>query len=140
MKKRLLVHLLIGACLIAGNVLFASSQEVEFFETKIRPLLSEQCFACHGPKLRMGGLDLSTAAGVLKGGNSGPVVVKGDPENSRLIQAVSYLGKITMPPSGKLSEQQIADLTAWVKMRSAGVAGSMLPGFSRREPRQRSSR
>src|SRR3989454_545576 len=94
----------------------ANPEQADFFESKIRPLLSDHCFGCHGPKLQQAGLDLSTAEGVLRGIVSGPVIVKGDPENSRLIQAVRYLGKIKMPPTGKLSDRQIADLITWVQM------------------------
>src|SRR5262245_13762470 len=88
----------------------------EFFESKIRPVLADNCFACHGPKMQMAGLNLSTAAGLLKGSEKGPVVIKGDPEASRLIQAVGYEGALKMPPDGKLKDQQIADLKEWVRI------------------------
>ena len=61
-----------------------------FFETKIRPILVDHCSTCHGEKLQMASLNLTTAEGFFKGAVSGPIVVKGDPENSRIIQAVSY--------------------------------------------------
>ncbi len=64
----------------------------------------------------MAALNLSTEAGLLKGSDKGPAVVKGDPENSRLIQAVRYLRDIKMPPTGKLTAQQISDLTEWVQL------------------------
>src|SRR5215813_9774265 len=86
----------------------------DFFETRIRPLLSDHCLACHGEQMQIGGLNLSTEKGLLKGSEKGPVVVKGDPDNSRLIQAVRYVKDIKMPPTAKLSSQQIADLTEWV--------------------------
>jgi len=95
---------------------FAEEKDNDFFETKIRPLLSENCFACHGPATQMAGLNLSTAETFLKGGASGPVVVKGEPENSRLINVVRYQGSIKMPPSGKLKDHEIANLVAWVKV------------------------
>ena len=72
----------------------------DFFEAKIRPLLSTHCLTCHGTQVQMARLNLSTEASFLKGSEKGPVVVKGDPENSRLIQAVRYLGDIKMPPTG----------------------------------------
>src|ERR1700730_11658380 len=93
----------------------STADGMEFFETKIRPVLSEHCFACHGPKMQTAGLDLSTKAGFFKGGENGPVVIQGDAENSRLIHVVGYQDKIKMPPTGKLTEQQISNLTAWVR-------------------------
>ncbi|PYV01393.1 MAG: hypothetical protein DMG10_17810, partial [Acidobacteria bacterium] len=88
----------------------------EFFETKIRPVLAQHCFKCHSSELQMAGLNLSTAAGLLKGGESGPVVIPGEPENSRLVAVVSYQEKLKMPPTGKLPDEQIADIRSWVKM------------------------
>jgi len=64
----------------------------------------------------MAKLNLATAAAFFKGGESGPVVVKGEPENSRLINAVNYQGQIKMPPSGKLKDAELADLVAWIKI------------------------
>jgi hypothetical protein len=89
---------------------------VEFFESRVRPVLSKNCFACHtGSKL--GGLQLDTREHLLKGGNSGPAVVPGQPEKSLLILAVQRTHeRIKMPPAGKLSDEEIAGLTAWVKM------------------------
>jgi hypothetical protein len=67
----------------------------------------------------MGGLQLDSLEHILKGGNSGPAVIPGDPDNSLLIRAVSYRHeRFKMPPQGKLPEAQIADLREWV---SAGV-------------------
>jgi hypothetical protein len=94
----------------------ANAEPNEFFESKIRPLLSSKCFACHGSEMQMAKLNLSTAADFFKGGESGPVVVKGEPESSRLINAVNYQGQIKMPPTGKLKDAEIADLVAWIKI------------------------
>ena len=52
----------------------------------------------------------------MRGADTGPIVVEGDPGASRLIQNVRYEGKIKMPPTGKLSDQEIAALEEWVKM------------------------
>ncbi len=98
----------------------ASTEELEFFEKNIRPLFVENCYKCHSAqseKLK-GGLRLDTREGLLKGGDSGPAIVPGDPEKSRLIKAVRYGDKnLQMPPKDKkLSEGQVASLVAWVKM------------------------
>lgn len=96
---------------------FNSSAEAnEFFEKRVRPLLANKCFACHGSKLQMADLNLSTAPAFFKGSDNGPIILKGEPENSKLIEAVGYQGKIKMPPSGKLRDDEIADLVAWIKM------------------------
>jgi mono/diheme cytochrome c family protein len=101
---------------VGGNVLASPADGAEFFEAKIRPLLANNCFNCHGPRTQLAGLNLSTAADFFKGGDNGPVVANGEPENSRIVQVVGYQGKIKMPPAGKLSDQEIADLKSWVKM------------------------
>ena len=99
-----------------------SEAQVEFFEKRIRPLLAENCFSCHGEesekkgKLK-GGLRLDHLAGLLKGGDSGPAVVPGDADGSLIIEAVSYRNDDTaMPPKRKLPDSAIATLTEWVKM------------------------
>src|SRR6185503_3871178 len=93
-----------------------SADTTDFFETKIRPLLSAHCLSCHGTQVQMAGLNLATEASFLKGSEKGPVVQRGDPENSRLIQVVRYQRDIKMPPTGKLTAQQISDLTEWVQL------------------------
>src|ERR1043166_3936528 len=94
--------------------------QIQFFENKIRPLLSENCYKCHSQQAEKlkGGLFLDSREGVLKGGESGPAIVPGDPEKSRLIKAVRYTDPdLQMPPKDrKLSDAEIADLTTWVKM------------------------
>lgn len=94
-------------------------EQIEFFEKGIRPLLVEKCYSCHSAKssMTMGGLRLDIAEGLLKGGDSGPAIFPGAPENSMLIRAVSYKDlQLKMPPTGKLSDDEIQRLTAWVKM------------------------
>jgi hypothetical protein len=91
----------------------------EFFEKKIRPVLVEHCHACHSAKAEKlkGELLLDSRAGLLKGGENGPVVVPGEPEKSRLIIAVRYKNvDLQMPKRGKLPDAVLADLTAWVAM------------------------
>src|SRR5262245_58928001 len=92
---------------------------------RVRPVLARTCLTCHAAT-RMGGLDLTSSDGLLKGGNSGPAVVPGDPEHSLLIQAVTYTHeRIKMPlQQPRLSDQEIADLSAWVK------AGAVRPESS----------
>jgi hypothetical protein len=96
----------------------------EFFEKKIRPILVNSCQACHNSKIKTAGLDLSSAEGFIHGGQSGPIVVAGDPEASRLVKVIGYGESMKMPPTGKLNDEEIADLSAWVKM------GAVWPGAS----------
>jgi mono/diheme cytochrome c family protein len=97
-----------------------TAQQTEFFEGKIRPLLAAHCLKCHSAAegKTKGGLALDTRDGTLKGGDSGPAVVPGNPDKSSLIRAVRYTdSNLQMPPKGeKLSDAQIADLVAWVRM------------------------
>lgn len=107
-----------------------SSAGVEFFEARVRPVLVEHCYTCHAAdsKKLKAGLRLDSASGLSAGGESGAVIVPGDPAASRLIHAITYdQPDLQMPPKAKLSDQQIADLTQWVKLgapMSADVAGT----------------
>lgn len=95
-----------------------STEEVEFFESKIRPIFITYCYECHSldGKKSQGGLLLDTREGLLKGGDSGPAVVPGKPEQSLLIRAVRRTDEnLKMPPKQKLSDRQIADLVEWVR-------------------------
>ena len=90
--------------------------QVTFFETKIRPVLANSCFGCHGKDVQLAGLRLDSYTALLKGGESGPAIIPGSPEKSLLITAVHQNGKLKMPQGGKLKANEIADLEAWVKM------------------------
>jgi mono/diheme cytochrome c family protein len=98
---------------LAAPVLFAQNS-ADFFETKIRPLFAEKCFACH-TDARMGGLELDSREHFLKGGKSGPAVVPGNPDASLLVKALRHNATPKMPPDGKLAADQIAAVEAWVK-------------------------
>ncbi|MGA2742962.1 MAG: DUF1549 domain-containing protein, partial [Bryobacteraceae bacterium] len=88
--------------------------DTESFETKIRPLFAEKCYACH-TDAHMGGLQLDSREHFLKGGKSGPVAVPGDPDASLLVKALRYDANPKMPPTGKLAAGQIAAVEAWVR-------------------------
>ncbi|MFP6621504.1 MAG: c-type cytochrome domain-containing protein, partial [Pirellulaceae bacterium] len=94
-----------------------SPQQREFFETRVRPLLASKCYSCHSQKAKAvkGGLLLDSQAGLTKGGDSGVVVVPGQPEKSLLIAAIQYRDT-EMPPDGKLNKMQIATLVQWVAL------------------------
>jgi hypothetical protein len=87
----------------------------EFFELRVRPVLATHCLMCHGAEKHKGGLRLDGRDAMLRGAESGPVVVPGKPEESPLVEAIRYQGEVRMPPKGKLGEDEIAALTDWVK-------------------------
>jgi hypothetical protein len=93
-----------------------SADDLQFFESEVRPLLTDHCYECHAGESRIlrGGLRLDHRAGWLRGGDSGPAIVPGDPQNSLLMQAVRY-ESMEMPPAGRLSEQQTAVLGEWIR-------------------------
>ncbi|MBA2258463.1 MAG: DUF1549 domain-containing protein [Acidobacteria bacterium] len=103
-------------------------QQIEFFETKVRPLLVESCFDCHTADEK-GGLRLDSLQGLIKGGDSGPAIVPGDPDSSLLIKAVSHaVGVSKMPRSApKLSDGQIAALAEWIRMGAPWPAVTKMP-------------
>ena len=86
---------------------------VEFFEKKVRPVLVGNCYTCHSADTNSkGGLRVDDRNGLIQGGNSGPAVVPGEPDESLLIQAVRHADETPkMPPKKQLSAEQIADLT-----------------------------
>jgi hypothetical protein len=95
-----------------------TAADVAFFEAKVRPLLAGRCYQCHSvqAKKQRGGLALDSRAGLLKGGDSGPAVVPGQPANSLLLRAVRQQDSaLQMPPTGKLPAPEIAVLEEWIR-------------------------
>lgn len=90
--------------------------QVEFFEKRIRPLLDSKCLGCHNADVQMGKLRLDSREAMMKGGVSGPAIEPGRPDQSLLIEAVRQEGDLKMPKGGRLSDPEITDLEAWVKM------------------------
>jgi mono/diheme cytochrome c family protein len=116
----------------------ADPEGVEFFEKKIRPVLVGKCYECHsaGAKKLKGGLKLDTRDDVLKGGDTGPALVAGDPEKSLLVKAVRHADEdLKMPPKERLSDAQIADFEAWIKRGApdprTGTAAKVDPSAGR---------
>ena len=118
--------LFIATLLIAGSSLAADPtvdrERLDFFESKIRPVLVQHCYECHAAdskKIR-GGLLVDSREGLLEGGESGPAVVPGNPEDSLLISAMRH-DDFEMPPQGKLPQTIITDFEKWI------VAGAADP-------------
>ena len=96
-----------------------SADGIAFFEAKIRPVLIERCYQCHSAESDKvkGGLRVDHREGMVKGGDGGPSVVPGKPEESPLIEAIRYADEaVRMPPKTPLSHEQVADFETWVKM------------------------
>jgi mono/diheme cytochrome c family protein len=112
--------LLAAFCLFTPAALASSAESVEFFEKHVRPVFVEHCHQCHSAEAEKvkGGLLLDTKEGLLKGGDTGPALVPGQPDKSLLIKAIRYTDEnLQMPPKGKkLAAEQIAHLEEWVKM------------------------
>lgn len=107
-------------CLVVGRAVADDSIGLDFFERKIRPVLTEHCLACHSGaaaeqgKLK-GGLRLDQREAALRGGDSGQVIVPGKPEESLLIAAIRYESP-EMPPSGRLATGPIDDFVEWIRI------------------------
>jgi hypothetical protein len=94
----------------------AEPQETEFFESRVRPVLVEHCLVCHGPQKQRSGLRVDSREALLTGGDHGPALIPGDPDNSPLVKAVRQNGMLKMPPKKKLPSQAVKGVAAWVKM------------------------
>ena len=97
-----------------GLAAAASSEDTEFFESRVRPVLAEKCWSCHGSKLQQGGLRLDSREAALKGGSRGPAIVPGEPDTSVLLRALRHEG-LQMPLGGKLPADKIADFAKWIE-------------------------
>ena len=99
------------------NLTFTAEQ-IQYFENHVRPVLAENCYACHSaePSKRLeGGLMVDSREDILRGGESGDAcVVPGAPDKSTLIAAIKW-EDYEMPPSGQLAEKDIAALEKWVE-------------------------
>lgn len=118
--KRLLACFIILAFGTSSKAADADRKGLDFFEAKIRPVLIKHCYECHSAeavtkKNLKGGLFLDSRAAGLKGGESGPAVVPGKPDESLLIGALKH-ESFEMPPKGKLPDEIIADFETWIKM------------------------
>ncbi len=140
----LLRHLLCLAPLFLLSVVSAQEQEgIEHFEMHIRPLLVEKCYSCHSAEtVAMGEFRLDSKEALLKGGSRGPAITAGDPAASLLLKAISYTSlELKMPPTGRLADEEIAHVEAWIRMgapdpRSTAAAEAEAEGIDLAAGRQ----
>src|SRR5438445_2358612 len=119
-----------GAAVVTAWALFAaagadtgstnfSPQQIEFYEKQVQPILSENCYKCHShqaDKIK-GSFVLDSREALLKGGETGPAIVPGEPEKSLLIKAVRHIDEdLQMPPKKTLPAEQINTLVEWIKI------------------------
>ena len=121
--------ILVWALLSAENpaaVDINDADQNRFFETSVRPLLAEQCFKCHGAKKQWGGLRLDSREALMQGGDSGPAIVPGKPNDSLLVRVVRHeVDGLNMPKDSKLSDRQIQDLVKWVELGATFPASTV---------------
>ncbi len=92
---------------------FTEQEAIEYFEEQVKPILRDKCLRCHNSIEANGSLNLTTRAGILEGGDSGPALVEGQAEDSLLLSAIRY-DAFEMPPTGKLSDAQIRTIQIWL--------------------------
>jgi cytochrome c len=107
---------------VANEEHFAAAQagDPSEFNVKVQPIFEAHCDSCHSAARHRGGLDLTTKAGMMKGGHDGPVIVAGDPASSLLVKLIRHEGPAGGPPpmpmnGDKLSDADIATVSQWIK-------------------------
>ena len=107
--------LVAGFAVAADESPMPPRKAAEYFEKSVRPVLAENCFNCHSDRKQKAGLRLDSRQAMLTGGESGPAIVPGHPEQSLLLKALHYRDDLKMPPKGQLPAEHIAALTTWIK-------------------------
>ena len=104
-----------------GSAADPTAQQIEFFESQIRPVLVERCYRCHNSSSTTeGDLALDFRDGLLQGGFSGPAVVPGKPQDSLLLQAILHSDELRMPKEEpRLNKTSIAAFRRWIEMGAA---------------------
>jgi len=105
-----------------------SAEQLRHFEQRVRPLLARRCGECHGAAKQESGLRLDSRDAVLRGADSGPVVLLGKPAASPLIAAVRRTGAIQMPPDGALAPADIQALETWIESGAPWTPGEPAAG------------
>ncbi len=110
------------AAILPGAALAApaspSQDDLDFFETHIRPVLVESCYDCHSVESgkSKGGLLLDSRDGWMIGGDHGPSIVPGNPAASLLIEAIRHEDPdLEMPPKGPLTAEVVANFEEWIR-------------------------
>lgn len=108
-------YLAVGPTLFCSDIVNGNDTAEDFFESRIRPVLTEHCQSCHGSNKQSGGLRLDHREALLLGGHTGPALIPGNPNDSLLIQAIRHTGDYEMPPKKKLPEPVLRDFEKWIQ-------------------------
>ncbi|MEE3371920.1 MAG: PSD1 and planctomycete cytochrome C domain-containing protein [Planctomycetota bacterium] len=123
-RSSLVSHFLAVCAVVGGGVSAlaapADKAGLDFFEAKIRPVLVRHCYQCHSAKaaatkMLKGGLQVDTREGLLRGGETGPALIAGQPEQSLLVAALKHDG-LEMPPKNRLPASIITDFEKWIRL------------------------
>ncbi len=149
-RSMLVIIAILGQAIFTGDKTAAEeisaekpdAAAIEYFEKSVRPILVKHCYECHSGSETNGGLAVDTRAGLLKGGDSGAALTPGEPDKSRLIEAVRYKNPdLQMPPKNRLTPAEVAALEQWVKQgahdprQAVSPAATHLAGMSIEEGR-----
>ncbi|MEO1979928.1 MAG: DUF1549 domain-containing protein, partial [Fuerstiella sp.] len=115
MSRRTIQQIILPLTVLAATMLSCAADERgDLFERMIRPILVEQCSACHGDKKQNGELRVDSLKSLLQGGDSGPAIVPGQSRQSLLMKAVVRSEDLAMPPDKPLTKQQVDALRQWI--------------------------
>lgn len=112
----------------------SAEEKVAFFEKKVRPVLVNRCYACHSADTKpAGGLRVDDRNGLLTGGDTGPGVIPGDPENSTILKRIRHTDpKRKMPKEGEpVTSEELENLTAWIRDGVAWPAEKLPESFGK---------
>ena len=90
-------------------------EKISFFEKSVRPILIKHCVQCHGQEKQESGLRVEQIESMLKGGDTGPALIPGKPDESLIVDAIEYSSDLEMPPSKKLADHEIDAIKKWIR-------------------------
>lgn len=112
---RCFILFLLSLRILSSPATIRADDAEHFFESRIRPVLIQKCFKCHGSEKTSGGLRVDSLEALLKGGETRAAIVPGKPEDSLLIQAITRTGDYEMPPDETLPAQTVDDFRQWIR-------------------------
>ncbi|WP_395742939.1 PSD1 and planctomycete cytochrome C domain-containing protein [Prosthecobacter sp.] len=133
MKPLSSIALVLALALLSRSATAASAEDarIAFFEKNIRPILIKRCYECHSVEAgkSKGGLLIDSRDAILKGGDSGPALVAGNPDKSHIIESVRYQNQdLQMPPKGAMPAAEVKALEEWVKMGAPDPREAVISG------------